>query len=175
MAHTQVTTLRRDQALHQTAWGRSLQDATIEARKHNVTYEQLHSLSFLGACGCFMSKREIKLIPEPFRVEDSLPVAFACDPGGATSIQNRLTTALSAGGDGSGDYEVVTPAVPGGWWGGGGTPATTTTHTLTIVQARPLIKAAELVAAVIANGGRAAAIPRSCPASSSRWRMGRSM
>ena len=156
MAATQTTVYQRDKAMHQAAWGRPLEDASREAGKHNVTYEQIHGLQLVPACVCFMSKRDVKQLPEAYRLEESLSIAVACDPGGRASLQTRFTTALAAGGDGSGDYEVVTPAVPGGWFGGG-TPAFSTTHTLSLVQARPLIKACELVAATITDGGRPAA------------------
>jgi hypothetical protein len=156
MAATQTTVYQRDKAMHQAAWGRPLEDASREAGKYNVTYEQIHGLQLVPACVCFMSKRDVKQLPEPYRLEESLSIAVACDPGGRASLQTRFTTALAAGGDGSGDYEVVTPAVPGGWFGGG-TPAFSTTHTLSLVQARPLIKACELVAATITDGGRPAA------------------
>ena len=156
MAATQTTVYQRDRTMHQTAWGRPLEDASREAGKYNVTYEQIHGLQLVPAAVCFMSKRDVKQLPEAYRLEESLSIAVACDPGGRASLQTRFTTALAAGGDGSGDYEVVTPAVPGGWFGGG-TPAFSTTHTLSLVQARPLINACELVAATITDGGRPAA------------------
>lgn len=152
MAATQTTVYQRDRATHQAAWGRPLEDASRQAGNYRVAYERIHDLKLVPACKLFMADRDYERLPEPYRLEASLPIAVACDPGGRASLQTRFTTALSAGGDGSGDYDVVTPAVVG--WFGGGTPAFSTTHTLSLVQATPFINACELVAATITDGGR---------------------
>ena len=92
MAATQTTVYQRDRATHQAAWGRPLEDASRQAGNYRVAYERIHDLKLVPACKLFMAVRDYERLPEAYRLEESLPIAVACDPGGRASLQTRFTS-----------------------------------------------------------------------------------